>query len=286
MLSIFSKTKILGLYVTEEYVRYSLISKNKNSVKVLAFGEEKIPRVEPRNALLYALRNIVNRTGKTKAHVTFPADFVRSETVSIGSSSKKDFQEKIEIRLAEKNLISHEEEILYFEKIDSFNDKIFFTVFISSKENVSFIKSVIYNSGLNVVKVVSPKDALMNSCVRSGEIVNTLVINVDSNRTDLSIFSLFNRFKGISAKVEREDVPSLITKTYQDFYEISGDKIGYFLLSGSSASDIPFLNYLGRSTRLPVQQANVFSNVSVKDLPNITKNESFNYAIALGAAMQ
>lgn len=286
MFSIFSKTKILGIDITEEYARYSLIFKNKNSIKILGFGEEKIPRVEPKNALLYALKNILRKTGKAKAHISFPTDFVRSETVSIGSSSKRDFQEKIEIRLAEKNLISHEETILYFEKIDSFNDKIFFTVFISSKENVSFIKSVIYNSGLNVVKIVSPKDALMNSCVRSGEIVNTLVINVDSSRTNLAIFSPFNRFKGISAKVEKEDVPSLITKTYQDFYEISGDKIGYFLLSGSSASDISFLNYLGRSTRLPIQQANIFSNVSVKDLPNITKNESFNYAIALGSAMQ
>ncbi|MEZ4210830.1 MAG: hypothetical protein R3B39_00835 [Candidatus Paceibacterota bacterium] len=275
MLSIFSKTKILGIDVTEEYVRYSLISKNRNSVKFLSFGEEKIPRVEPKNALLYALKNIVNKVGKVKAHVSFPMDFVRSETVSINLSSKKDFQEKIEIRLAEKNLISHEEEILYFEKIDSFNDKIFFTVFISSKENVSFIKSVIYNSGLNVVKVVSPKDALMNSCVRSGEIVNTLVVNVDSNRTNLAIFSPFNRFKGISAKVEKEDVPSLITKTYQDFYEISGDKIGYFFLSGSSASDIPFLNYLGRSTRLPVQQANIFSNVSVKDFAKYYQKRVF-----------
>ncbi|MEZ4103021.1 MAG: hypothetical protein R3B55_00375 [Candidatus Paceibacterota bacterium] len=286
MLSIFSKNKkVLGLDITEEYIRYSLISVGSGSNKVLMCGEEKIARVEPRNALLSAIRNIINKTKCKNAHVSFPSDFIHTETVAL-QSSQKEILPDIELRLKEKNVFSFTDAILYFEKFESVNKKDFYNVFISSRDNVSFLRSVFVNSGLNVRKIVSHKDALLASCVKSGEIINTMVLNVEKLRTDIAIFSPFNRFKAITSLSE-DKTASLIKETYQDFYEISGDKIGYFFISGSLAADTSFINSLSRQTRLPIQEADVFVNFEIakNELPPVTRKESFIYALALGTAL-
>ncbi len=288
MFSLFStRRKILGLDITEEYIRYALVSKSENSNTVLLCGEEKIARVEPRNALLSALRNIIFKTKENNVQISFPTDFVRPETVSISSSIKKDIGHEIEFRLREKSLFYHGESILYYEKFESINERDFYNVFISSRDNVDFLKSVFVNSGLNVKKLVSHKDALLSSCIREGEIVNSMVINTESMRTDVAIFSPFNRFKGIGGSFEKEKIPRLIKETYQDFYELSNDKIGYFFVTGSLVCDISFVNYLSKETRLPIQEADVFVNFHLKrgELPPVTKEESVLYALALGSAI-
>lgn len=288
MLSIFSTSKkVLGLDITEEYIRYSLISVSKKENKVLSCGEEKIARVDPRNALFSALRNIIRKTKCTNVNVSFPSDFVRPETVSIYSCHKKEILHNIELRLKEKNIFSHGESILYYEKFESVNKKDFYNVFISSSVNVAFIKSVFLNSGLNVLKVVSHKDALLASCIRSGEIINTMILNIENHRTDIAIFSPFNRFRAISSVFERENVSEIIKETYQDFYKISDDKIGYFFVAGRLAKEPNFINNISRQTRLPIQEADVFVNFSFKsgEVPLVTREESFVYAVALGAGL-
>lgn len=288
MFSLFStRRKILGLDITEEYIRYALVSKSKNSNTFLMCGEEKIARVEPRNALLSALRNIILKTKENDVQISFPTDFIRPETISIFSSVKKDIGHEIEFRLREKGLFYHGESILYYEKFESINERDFYNVFISSRDNVDFLKSVFVNSGLNVKKLVSHKDALLSSCIREGEIVNSMVINTESMRTDVAIFSPFNRFKGIGGSFEKEKIPRLIKETYQDFYELSNDKIGYFFVTGSLVRDISFINYLSVETRLPVQEADVLVNFHFKkgEVPPVTKEESILYALALGSAI-
>jgi hypothetical protein len=289
MFSIFSREKkILGLHITEEFIRYALVSKSAKENKVISLGEEKIARVEPRNALLSALRNVLRKTGQRNAHLSFPPDFVRTETVSVAfGASKKDVLNQIEFRLKERLLLSHGESVLYFEKFESVNNKDFYNVFISSAENVDFLKSVFVNSGLSVKKIISTKDALLASCVKTGEIVNTMVLNADTRRTDIAVFSPFNRFREISSFSEREKVPSLIKDTYQDFYNISGDKVGYFFVCGLFAKEPSFINFLSRETRLPVQEADVFCNFYLKsgEVPVVTREESLVYAVALGSAI-
>jgi len=288
MLSIFSKNKkVLGLDITEEYIRYSLVLKGSKINTLLACGEEKIPRVEPRNALLSALRNVLRKTKCKNANISFPSDFVRPETVSIYSGEPKDVLHDIELRLKEKNIFSHGESVLYFEKFESINNKDFYNVFISSSDNVAFLKSVFSLSGLVAQKVVSRRDALLVSCVRGGEIVNTMALNIENRRIDIAIFSPFNRFRGISSFFEREEASDLIKETYEDFYKISDDKIGYFLVAGRLAGDADFINNLSRQTRLPVQEADVFVNFDWKpgQVPPVTREESFLYAVALGTAI-
>ena len=288
MLSIFSTSKkVLGLDITEEYVRYSLISKSRSVNKVLICGQEKIARVEPRNALFSALRNVIRKTGCRNAQVSFPSDFVRTETVSINYKNNVDILHDIEVRLKEKNLFSFGESILYFEKFESINNKDFYNVFISSSDNVAFLKSVFANCDLRVKKVVSRKDALLASSVKQGEIINTMLVNTDLGRVDIAIFSPFNRFKGILRITQKEKIPSLIKETYKDFYEISNDKLGYFFISGNLAQDVSFINYLSRETRLPVQEVDVWVNFYFKkgELPPVTREESFIYGVALGAGL-
>ncbi len=283
------KRKILGLDITEERIRYVLVEKSRETTKLILCAEEKVPRVEPKNALLYGLRSIVQKSGCTKAHVSFPADFVRPETVSVSSKTRQeDIVSELGLRLTERKALTHGESIFYYEKIESINNKDFYTVFVSSNETISFLKSVFVHAGLDIQKVVSRKDALLASCVKEGEIINTMVINADAERVDLAIFSPFNRFKGVSVVTGKENIPRLIAETHQDFYGLAGDRIGYFMCAGSSTSDISFINYLSRETRLPVSQTDIFANVSLGrgELPLVTKNESFNYAIALGAAMR
>ncbi len=287
MFSIFSKTKILGLDITEEYIRYSLILKKGDSNTLLSFGEEKIARVEPRNALLSALRNIVRKTGQKNVNVSFPPSFVRTETISVPANTNKGVAFEIEIRLKEKLLLSHHESILYYEKFESINSKDFYNVFISSKENIDFIKSVFTNLDLNVKKIVSHKDALISSCVRVGEIIDTMIIDGENLRTDIAIYSPFNRFKLISKFSGKDEVGDLIKETYKDFYDISGDKIGYFFVTGSFANDNVFINNISKDTRMPIQEADVLVNLNFKkdEVPPLTREESLLFAVALGVAM-
>jgi len=289
MFSLFyTKRKILGLDITEEYIRYAVVVKSKKGNRVTLCGEEKIARVEPRNALLSAIRNIMKKTKQKKANVSFSRDFVRSETISIPTSVTKNITSEIEFRLTEKTLFSYGDSILYYEKFESINDRNFYTVFISSTNNVAFLKSVFVHSGLRVGKLVSHKDALVASCIRDGEINNAMVINSEYVRTDIAVFSPFNRFKEIHGRFVRDIIPQKIKETHQDFYSISGDNISYFFLAGSLAQDFSFINFVSVQTRLPIQQADVFVNFTFNSgqLPPVTKEQSFLYAVALGAAIR
>ncbi len=288
MFSIFRRSKrVLGLDITTSYIRYVEVLKRGERTNLVSYGEERVPSVEPRNALLSTIREIKRKTKTRDAVVSLPEDIVRFEIIDIHNTKESDILKKIEFRLTEERLLSYEESVLYFEKLEILNDRVFYKVLVSSRENVDFFKSIFVNSGINVLKFMSHNDALESSCVKSGTLLPAIVLNMAEQFTNIAVYYPFNQTREINLKIPKEHISEAVKEVYLDFYKENNEKIGYIFASGIHARDVNFLNYLSRETRLPIEEANVFVNIEQRknDVPLITKEESFLYAIALGLAI-
>lgn len=287
MLSLFYKNKkVLGLDINEEYIRYVKVSRNEEENTILSFGEEKIAQKEPRNSLISTLSDIVRKTKIKDAVVSLPFESVVFHKINISKNAEGDTLSQITFSLTEKNLFSLGQGVLFYEKIDSVNGRDSFRVAVSSSENVAFLKSVFENSGVNVLRIVSKAEALVNSCVKKGNILPSIVLNMSPEETILSLHNPFEEVQGISFPTNKEKIPFYLEDTYLDFYKKHKEKVGYLFATGALAQDESFLNYLSRVTRLNVEPADIFINIKISsEVPIITKDESFLYAVALGLAI-
>ena len=276
--------RVLGLDITEEYIRYVEILKTGNSKKIISYGEEKIPQKEQKNGLLIALSNIKRKTKTTSAVVSLPKNSSRFEFVLIPSVKEKDVLSKLEFRLTEEKLFSYGEVIMFYEKVESINKEDYYKVLISTKENIAFFRSVFLNSGLIPTKFLSHKDALINSCIKNGALSSALICNMEENHTDFILYYPFENLEEMSFPVSGQNVGHLLKEVYVDFYKENQEKIGRVLASGSLANNKNLLNFLSKETRLDIEEVNVLSNVTIErnSVPMIPKNESFKYALAIG----
>jgi Tfp pilus assembly PilM family ATPase len=286
MLSIFSQSKkVLGLHITEDFVRYVCVKKSKKRNKLLSFGEERVPDLEPRNALLHTLTNIKNKTKIKDVVASLPEDIARFEIVAISKKVRGDLLlENIKFHLTEEEKFSFGEEVLFFEKVEVVGERAYFKVLISSTQNVVFFKTVFKNAGLNLVKFASHKDALLASTIKPSLLVPALVLNMEEGFTNVAIYYPFEDFEEITLRIEGANIPEALSEIYRNFYKQNGEKIGYVFASGSFAANNTFLNYLSHETRLPVDVANPLINYyfDSNEIPPITKKESLLYAVALG----
>lgn len=288
MISFFFKEKILGLDITEEYIRYALVLRGRRGDRLLDAGVEKIARVEPRNALMSAILNIIRKTKCKNANISIQSDIVKPYEISIPSSTPKNFiEEELKIKLKEVSPLTVKEGILFFNKRYSYQKEDFYDVFVTESLNIPFFKSVFENTGLFVKKIVKRKDALANSCIPFGQTESSMVINFETLDLDILVFNPFNTFPDFHKTVNKESVSEEIKNINIDFYKKNQEKISNYMLSGSHTSDFNFLNSLKRFSGLPIKQANVFVNLSFKkdELPILTKDESTAFAVAIGAAI-
>lgn len=279
--------KVLGLHVTEDFVRYVCVEKNKNKAHLLSFGEERVPDLEPKNALLYVISHIKNKTKIKDAVVCVPEDIARFENIAISKKvSKKVLEDTLKFYLAEQEKFSFGEDILFYEKFEEVSSKAFYKVLVSSVQNVAFFKSVFKNAGLNVLKFASHKDALLASCVKPDTLVPALVLNMEEGFTNVGLHYPFEDFEELTLRIDGANIPDALLEIYRNFYKDNGEKIGHIFASGAFATNPTFLNYLSHETRLPVEEANPLVNYSFKnnEVPPITKKESLLYAVALGLA--
>jgi len=289
MFSFLAKDKrVLGLDITEDYIRYVVVYKKGNKKEILSYGEERLARVNPKNGLFFALSNIKRKTKTKNAIVSLPEDIARFETVSILKTKSNLISDHLKFRLFEDNKISNNEEIMYFEKTQSVGSEEFYKVLISTPSNANFFKSVFANSGINVLNFLSHKEALISSCIKEGEILPTMIVNLEQKFTNIAVFYPFNQFNEITLKISKENSSQAIKEVYINFYKINNEKIVKFLVSGFYASDVNLLNQISHETRLPIDEADVFANFNLKDgvIPPIPKDESFLYVIAIGLAIR
>lgn len=288
MISFLKREKILGLDITEEYIRYALVLNSYKGSRILEAGTEKISRVEPRNALMSSILNILRKTKCKKANISIQSDIVRHYLIPIKKNTPPNFiEEELKIKVKEISPISVNEGIFSFDKRYSEQDLNFYDVFITNNLNVSFFKSVFENTGLRIKKVVSRSDALQNSCILKGQLETSMIINYEKFDLDVSIYNPFNQQKDFHKNLNKDSVYSEIKSIHVEYFKNNQENINYFLLAGSHASDLYFLNTLKRFSGFPIKQADVFINILNKkdDLPSITKDESFSFAIAIGAAI-
>ncbi|MDQ5901421.1 MAG: hypothetical protein QG580_136 [Patescibacteria group bacterium] len=288
MISFLKREKILGLDITEEYVRYALVLNSYKGSRILEAGTEKIPRVEPRNALMSAILNILRKTKCKKANISIQSDIVKHYLVSIKKETPKNFiKEELIIKLKESDPVSVKNDIFYFNKRFTENNFDFYDIFVTDNLNISFFKSVFENTGLVVKKVIKRSDALQNSCIPKGQLKSTMIINYENFDLDVSIYNLFNQYKDFHINANKDNVYLEIKKIHVEYFNQNEENINSFLLSGSFAADIYFLNTLKRFSGFPIKQADVFINLlnTKNQLPVVTKDESFSFAIAIGAAI-
>lgn len=288
MFSFFSKNKkVIGLDITEDRIRYVEVLIKGDKKSIISYGEERVANVEPRNALMSTLSGIKRKRKVLNAVVSLPADIVRFENVSIYNTDSLEVFDAINFKLVEENRLSSKESVLFYEKLAYSEKQTTYNVAVSSPENIAFFKSVFKNSDINILRFVSRKEALVKSCIKEGNLIPTMIVNAEVSFTDFVIFDSFNQTKEVNLNVPKENIPEVLKELYLDFYKKNNQKIGYIFACGSLVKEPSFINYLGTHTRLPVEEADVFVNLNLEkgEIPTITKEESFSYAVALGLAL-
>lgn len=281
----FKKTKNLGIYLKGDTVYYSVTSSDKKP-KIIYIGEEKIARVEPKNGLLSSLTRVLEKTKIAKANICFSNDVVRVENILILKSKDEDVNDSLRMSLSQKRLISFNEDIFYFEKIESFNNQEHYKVFVTSKENIAFFVSVFTNSGISINKLVDKKDAILNFCLPFDNTKNILFLNTENNASDVFIQSPFYQFPGVSKNILKENSPNLVNDFCLSFFNETKEKIDKSFIVGPLSSDTSFINNLKVKTKLEFVIPDVFNKFfSKKEIPSFTKKEILRNAVSLGVSL-
>lgn len=289
MFSIFSKReRILGLDITEEYIRFVELLKTRDKNIMISFGEEKIAQKEPVNGLTSALRSIKKKTKTSRAQVCLPPYIARFEIAKIKKCRQEDILPKIQFALTEDNSFSYDEAVMFYEKKESINDEEVYRVMVSSRENAALFRSVFLNSGIDIVGFSSHRDALISSCLPEGCLINSMVVNIERDISNFAIYYPFNEIMDINLKIAKEDIGKAIKEIYINFYKENNQKISSVFAVGSLSSDKGLLNYMSRETRINIDEGDVFTNIFLakNDVPPIPKEESLKYAIAIGLAVK
>lgn len=154
-----------------------------------------------------------------------------------------------------------------------------------SDENKCF--ELLKSAGLNPETIMTPSTPLELALIPDRAETSFLVVDADRSQTHYLVFAPHSHSAFYTSDPANHSVISNLNKIYIDWYDAHKERINHVIFSGSRAGDQEFLDYVSRETKIPITQANIFSNLKLDmtNVPMITKEDSYKYAVAMGLAM-
>ena len=156
---------------------------------------------------------------------------------------------------------------------------------VGSDEKKCF--ELLKSAGFKPAKIISPAKPLELSLVPENADTSFLIVDTEKSETNYLIFAPNIDPKFYTSDPANHSIISNLNRLYIDWYDRHKERVHHVLVCGSRAADQDFLDYVSRETKIPITQANIFTNLKLdqSNVPIINKKDSYKYAVALGLAI-
>lgn len=295
MFGFLSRQKVsIGLDIKGGYIRFVQISKDGEHNRISAFGE-----VVPEKAVFEAgeikdpallasyLKMVRKQVAGREVYVCLPDEAVFFVKLSLPAG--RDFDKRaLEEVLRQKSLMTFDDEILSFEKLSAevargVEGTQIFEIVIGKKIVLREYRKVLSAAGFSAMAFLVSPEALYRACVPAGSDTSFLLAGAEKDVCQIVVSDPKEKvFENCSA--ENHKIISTLNDVYIGWYDAHKEKVNHLLFAGARANDLEFVNYVSRELKIPIARANVFVNLDLnpEEVPPITKDDSFKYAVAIG----
>jgi len=336
-----------GLAISDSSVHLVELVKKRHGLVLGKFGTMKIPAgaikegyINDKDAVVSVLKSLKQKLSIESVSVSLPDEKAYLFTTKIPKSSGTDLRQAIEFRLEENVPLSEKDAVFDFAVMPNPADKDVLEVSVSVlpyKVSESYV-DIVKLAGFEPMSLCLEAEALRRSVVPFGNLGTFMIVNVDENRTSLTItnrgVAQFNITvpsggraitaaiaKHLSVGIEeavkikeergfvknpsnvklfvsvmdavlpiKDEIGKLIMywQTHKIFSNQNAGKIEKIILCGKDCNLVGFDDYISSSTKIPIEVANVWQNAFSYDdyVPNISFNDSLDYASAVGLALK
>lgn len=295
MFSLFRKSKrVVGLDIKADHIRFSEILKTSDEDRITAYGEI-IPEtaifengnIVNEKALFTYLKEMKKNLRTNDCVVSLPEDQVKYLRLSLHKTKPSRARDEISAFLQAKEVITFEEDILYFERKGENKEHFEYDVLIAKRALIRKYREIFHALHFKVKRFMTPGQALIASTVPKEGTTSFLIASVDEVVANIAIDSVGHPPIFYHGAATNHSIISNLNRIYIDWYDEHKEKVDHVLFAGSRAKDADFLDYVSRETRIPITRANIFINLRLdgQKIPIITKDDSYKYAVAVGLAI-
>lgn len=313
----------VGLSISEDAIRYVQFKDSNGSLRLVDFGEEKLPAgsiVEgapvKTDKIVEALRKLKREHKISFANVALPEDKAYVFKASVSVPKGANITDSVGFILEENIPLSPAETVFDFSVVKE--DRVASTdeVVVSAfpQETVDAYLHVCAQAGIKVLRFDIESVAVKRAVMAPEDNSTRLIVNFTGEKAVLSIVSnsfvqfvsIINPAADLSGETVKEHVKSRMSEPVEHFalldeirkvcsYFQSGisgkgkerGRVESIILTGDFDAKVAIDAYISKHTRIPTTLANVWSNAFSFDetIPDISFEDSLRYASAIGLAL-
>ncbi len=305
----------IGLDITDEAVYFAELRRGKNGFELGKYGEKILPRgmveaghINDPEGLSNILKELKDRHGFQNVRTSLPEEKTYLFSTEIPYTDDiSQMKKSLEFKLEDNVPIPPAETIFEFDLVSNLGivkDHLDVSVLAVSDKVVSAYTSVLHSAGLNPFSFEVETRALAKAVVRKGDDSTIMIIDVGNLKTGVYVISegvvRFSSTLNLDIRQEtfdeNRDTTAMLAlraeiQRIQTYWNTHNDKNNEFnvkiekvLICGQPAIGLKLDHYFSRKLQLPVEFANIWSNVCSFDsyIPVLDFNESLKYAVAVG----
>lgn len=310
-----------GVDIGVDHIRFLKMKRKGHDLEILDYGTEKVTSTVRQDKPLASQEDIVlvlkkiQKEHKLKyVEVSLPEEKIYLYMSEIDDGPYDSIRNQIESKIEENVPVTIDDAIFDYTRVTGIanTNKSLYSVTVASKKDIEDYIDLFASANMEVVSFLIQNQALTKTFVKEGDVASYCIVAVEKHSVVVSIvsFGIVIYTSTINRSVFKEEDGELVLETPELLSDVVADinKIMTFWLSyvdknkkysfqkiesiilTSTHNDIlksDFANKISAQLGIPTDIGDVWKNVVdvQKHIPQIHKNESYQYAVAIGLAM-
>lgn len=305
-----------GLDISDEAIRCIEYSTGKYGYKIHKYasrilkpGIVEAGNIKDEKALSEEIKALVDELKISLVKVSLPEEKMYLFKTEVPNTNTEQIRRNIEFKLEENVPMPASEAIFFFDRLPAIREgqdtgKVFASVSVAPRELVNQYLKILHGAGLTVISFEIQAKAIARAVVPQESHGSQMIVHVMNKKTGLYIvyngvvcFTSTIAWGGESIKGKTNEEMSdgiyflrrEIEKVY-NYWHDHGDNsaLQSIIISGHDAVAISQVSHLSPNSEIQVNVANVWQNVFLGDhyIPSITHEDSLDYSVAVGLALQ
>src|SRR5574343_61371 len=305
-----------GLDISDEAIRCIEYSTGKYGYKIHKYasrilkpGIVEAGNIKDEKALSEEIKALVDELKISLVKVSLPEEKMYLFKTEVPNTNTEQIRRNIEFKMEENVPMPASEAIFFFDRLPAIREgqdtgKVFASVSVAPRELVNQYLKILHGAGLTVISFEIQAKAIARAVVPQESHGSQMIVHVMNKKTGLYIvyngvvcFTSTIAWGGESIKGKTNEEMSdgiyflrrEIEKVY-NYWHDHGDNsaLQSIIISGHDAVAISQVSHLSPNSEIQVNVANVWQNVFLGDhyIPSITHEDSLDYSVAVGLALQ
>ncbi len=310
-----------GVDIGADHIRFIRFQKNGADASVADYGTEKLlspvssaTPLSSQQDIIQVLKKIQKEHKLKYVETSLPEEKIYLYMIEIEEGDGTSIRNQIESKLEENVPIQVDDAVFDFTKVTSIanTDKALYSISVASKKDIEDYINLFALASMEVVSFLIQNQALTKALVRKDDTGSYCIVAVEKHSVVVSVvsFGIVIYTSTINRSVFREEgkdlvleTPALLSDVVSDIKKVITFWLSYVeknkkynfqkiesILLTSTHNDIlrsDFANQISAQLQIPTTLPDVWLNVMDTKIkvPSITKDESYQYAVAIGLGM-